>query len=110
VQHTALPAITCTRTSTNASFWAGLADIKSRNIEQAGVQALCRSGHPHYAAWWQLFPGPAVTIAIGVHPGDVITVAVANPTGTQASIDRLIGNAGDQAAGRMPRPDLTYTE
>jgi hypothetical protein len=56
VQHTALPAITCTRTSTNASFWAGLADIKSRNIEQAGVQALCRSGHPHYAAWWQLFP------------------------------------------------------
>jgi hypothetical protein len=55
-------------------------------------------------------PGPAVTIAIGVHPGDVITVAVANPTGTQASIDRLIGNAGDQAAGRMPRPDPTYTE
>lgn len=94
MQHTALPAISCTRTSTNASFWAGLADIKSRNVEQAGVQALCRSGHPHYAAWWQLFPGPAVTIAIGVHPGDVITVAVANPTGTQASIDALIGNAG----------------
>ncbi|HET7244103.1 MAG TPA: G1 family glutamic endopeptidase [Streptosporangiaceae bacterium] len=67
-----VPAIICSHTNTNASFWAGLGGIKSTNVEQAGVQALCRSGHLVYAAWWQLFPAPATSVAIDVHPGDVV--------------------------------------
>jgi len=107
-----LPAIACTGTNTNASFWAGLGGIKSRNVEQAGVQALCRSGHPVYAAWWQLFPGPAAPIAIGVHPGDVIAVAVANPAGTQVSIDLADLTTGQHVhiTRRTPGARLTSAE
>ena len=107
-----LPAITCSHTNTNASFWAGLGGIKSRNVEQAGVQALCRSGHPVYTAWWQLFPSPAATVAIDVHPGDIIAAAVANPTGTQVSIDLADLTTGQHRhiTRRTPAAHLTSAE
>jgi hypothetical protein len=104
-----LPAITCTHINTNASFWAGLGGINSTNVEQAGVQALCRSGHPVYTAWWQLYPAPAATAAINVHPGDVITVAVTNPTGTQARIDLADLTTGQHAHLTRPTPGARLT-
>jgi Peptidase A4 family len=81
-----LPRITCTQANANASFWVGLGGIRSSNVEQAGVQALCRSGQPVYASWWQLYPRPAAA-AFPVHPGDLIAAQVTNGTGGQVSID-----------------------
>jgi hypothetical protein len=104
-----LPAITCTHANTNASFWAGLGGIRSTNVEQAGVQALCRSGHPVYTAWWQLYPRPAATVAIDVHPGDLITVAVANPAGTQVRIDLADRTTGQHAHLTRPTPGARLT-
>jgi hypothetical protein len=104
-----LPAIACTHTNANASFWAGLGGIKSGSVEQAGVQALCRSGHPVYAAWWQLFPAPAAAVAIDVRAGDVIAVAVANPTGTQVRIDLADLTTGRHAHLTRPTPGARLT-
>lgn len=82
-----VPAIRCTRANANASFWAGLGGIKTTSIEQAGTQALCRSGLPVYGSWWQLYPRPAVPAGIPVHPGDLITAQVTITSGTTVAID-----------------------
>jgi hypothetical protein len=81
-----LPPITCTQANANVSFWVGLGGIRSGNVEQAGVQALCRSGQPVYGSWWQLYPSPAAAV-FRVHPGDLIAAQVTNGSGGQVSID-----------------------
>jgi Peptidase A4 family len=104
-----LPVITCGHVNTNASFWAGLGGIRSTNVEQAGVQALCRSGHPVYAAWWQLFPAPAAPAGIDVHAGDLIAVTVANPTGTRVSITLADLTTGQRADLTRSTPTARLT-
>jgi hypothetical protein len=93
-----IPAIRCTRANANASFWAGLGGIKTTRIEQAGTQALCRSGRPVYGSWWQLYPRPAVPAGIPVHPGDLITAQVTITSGTAVAID-----LSDLSTGRRTR-------
>jgi hypothetical protein len=65
------------------------------------VQALCRSGQPVYASWWQLYPSPAAA-AFPVHPGDLIAAQVTNGTGGQVSID--LSDLSTRQHARITRP------
>jgi hypothetical protein len=98
-----VPAIRCTRANANASFWTGLGGINTTRVEQAGTQALCRSGHPVYTSWWQLYPRPAVPAGIGVRPGDVIAAQVTITSGTKVAIDLSDLSTGRHT--RITRPD-----
>lgn len=79
-----VPAVHCSGDA-NASFWVGLDGAGSTTVEQAGVQALCRSGDPVYSAWSQFYPSPAQDFDVRVVPGDSVRVVVtSDPSGLVA--------------------------
>jgi Peptidase A4 family len=53
-----------------SSFWVGLDGFNSSSVEQTGSSLNCKSGHPRYSAWYEMFPKLPVTFHNAVRPGD----------------------------------------
>jgi hypothetical protein len=75
------PSATCTPNHTTfAAFWVGLGGYSERSqaLEQIGTEADCsKFGQLFYYAWYELLPGPPITIrGIKVIPGDSISAYV----------------------------------
>lgn len=114
------PAVTCTPGSTAYSAaWIGIggAAQSSTALEQAGTEADCdSSGHPQYAAWYELLPAPPVAVKLPVSPGDAVSgyVAVVGKSPRLhvlfILIDRTRGNAKFQAELKVSKPDLSSAE
>lgn len=58
--------------------WVGIGGEHSRDLIQAGTEAAVSSGNRvRYYAWIEMLPDYARPISIGVHPGDSVTVSLA---------------------------------
>jgi hypothetical protein len=70
------PAVTCTATSTFASFWAGLDGDGTATVEQTGTEADCDGGAATYQGWFEMFPAAPVFYDNPVEPGDAMSASV----------------------------------
>ncbi len=113
------PSATCTpHRTTFAAFWVGLGGYSehSKALEQIGTEADCsKLGVVFYYAWYELLPGPPITIhGIRVTPGDAITASV------HVSSDHVTVRLADTTSGspafvkssvmRRPSPDTSAAE
>jgi len=73
-----VPAVrTVSDPQATASFWVGLDGRDSHSLQQIGTTSGTVDGTPHYGAWWEMLPGPAVDVPMTISPGDTITASVA---------------------------------
>jgi Peptidase A4 family len=73
-----VPSVTPTGRSSYSAQWVGVDGVSSAALIQAGTQANFVNGTPHYSAWWEILPAPAVSIrTMTVRPGDVVSVTIA---------------------------------
>ena len=73
------PTATCSTGSQYAAFWVGLDGYTSQTVEQIGTEADCSGPNPptpQYYAWYEVYPGAAVSFANPVSPGDEFTGTV----------------------------------
>ena len=113
------PVATCERHHTTfAAFWVGLGGYSERSqaLEQIGTEADCsRFGQIFYYAWYELLPGPPITItAVKVIPGDSISayVHVSSDTVTVGLTDVTSGAKPFKKLSvmRRPPPDTSAAE
>jgi hypothetical protein len=113
------PSATCTpHHTTFAAFWVGLGGYaqSSQALEQIGTEADCsKYGNIFYYAWYELLPGPPITIkGVKVIPGDAISAYV------HVSSDNVTVGLTDLTSGakpfvkptvmRRPPPDTSAAE
>ena len=56
--------------------WVGIGGVTSKDLIQAGTQAVFQNGAATYEAWYELLPADSVQVPLTVHPGDAMTVDV----------------------------------
>lgn len=56
--------------------WVGIGGVNSRNLVQAGTQAIVQSGQVAYTAWYETLPQAAQTVPMTVNAGDSVSVSV----------------------------------
>lgn len=65
---------------TYSAVWTGIDGFNTgdTNLIQAGTEQDWINGAPQYSAWWEILPAPETPITnITVHPGDTVTVTIA---------------------------------
>ena len=76
-------AVSCTSTSTYASFWVGIDGYSSSTVEQTGTDSDCTGGVASYYAWYEFYPASYASITtVRVHAGDTISASVTYSTST----------------------------
>jgi hypothetical protein len=66
-------------TDSLSAFWVGLGGFNagSQALEQIGTDADCNPvGPPSYYGWYELVPGPPISFAMKIEPGDRLTASV----------------------------------
>lgn len=110
-----VPAVPCKGPVQYASVWVGMdgyATGDKSQVEQAGTDSDCLKVKvpkrkksvmklvPVYFAWWEMYPGPVVTLPASscpVSPGDVVTADVSSSSG-QFTLTLSDATAGWQCA------------
>lgn len=73
-----VPAVTSVTSTMADATWVGIGGVSSRDLIQAGTQALTDpSGSISYQAWYELLPSDMVTIPLTVNAGDSMIVSLA---------------------------------
>lgn len=71
--------------SANASgadaTWVGIGGLSSRDLIQAGTQAMVDGSGVTYSAWIEMLPQPSREVPLTVSAGDSVTVSIAQQTG-----------------------------
>ena len=70
------PAGRCSSGQQYAAFWVGLDGYSSGTVEQTGTEVDCAGGTASYYAWYEVYPGTAVTFPNPVNAGDHFSGAV----------------------------------
>ena len=70
----------------NSATWIGVGGgcldtactLSDNTLIQAGTeQDVAADGTASYSAWWEIVPVPSISASISVHPGDLVTCAIA---------------------------------
>ncbi len=56
--------------------WVGIGGVSSRDLIQAGTQAIVQSGQVSYSAWYETLPQAQQTIPMTVNAGDKVSVSI----------------------------------
>jgi len=76
-----VPQITSTGTPGVGATWVGIGGVTSTDLIQAGTQETdMGSGRVQYTAWIEMLPRASQQIPFSVHPGDSVTVDIAEQT------------------------------
>lgn len=82
------------------STWVGVGGVHVSDLLEAGTEARVNSlGSVQYQAWIELLPSAEQTVALTVHPGDVVNVDIAQQSSNNWQIaftDRTTGQAYSQ--------------
>jgi hypothetical protein len=71
-----VPYVDCASTpNAFSSHWVGLDGLRSRTVEQLGVEAGCAGAIPEYYAWYEMYPGNESSVFF-VKPGNSIVASV----------------------------------
>jgi len=76
-----VPSVSAT-SSANAvqsadATWVGVGGVESRDLIQAGTQAIVEDGTVTYSAWIETLPGFSRTVSLAVQSGDSVTATLA---------------------------------
>jgi Peptidase A4 family len=72
-----VPALNCSATSGDISFWSGLDGWTSSSVEQIGLDAVCASGGKiEYNPWVEMYPADSIYFTDTVKAGDEMTSSV----------------------------------
>lgn len=106
------PAVTCTKATTYAAFWAGIDGYSSNTVEQAGTLAYCSGGTAFYYAWYEFFPKASVEISsLSVSPGDTVSVTVSYVASAKHfSITVQVGSSSFTKTGKVSGAERTSAE
>jgi hypothetical protein len=104
-----VPTVSGSRTQTTYSAaWTGVDGFTNSSLIQAGTEQDVVRGVARYSAWWEILPAAETVIpSITVQPGDVITVSIAQVTGT-ANWTITLTDKGH--TGHAAQPPFTITK
>src|ERR1700742_2705435 len=91
------PAATCTGGQQYSAFWAGLDGYSSNTVEQTGTEVDCSGTTPSYSAWYEFYPGSAVTwptSTSAVKPNHQYTASVTYSAATGSTVTLKDDTAG----------------
>jgi Peptidase A4 family len=72
-----VPALNCSATAGDVSFWSGLDGYTSESVEQIGLDAVCTSGSKiEYNPWVEMYPANSIYFTDTVKAGDKMTSSV----------------------------------
>ncbi|WP_052432588.1 G1 family glutamic endopeptidase [Streptacidiphilus carbonis] len=72
-----VPALDCSATAGDISFWSGLDGWTSTSVEQIGLDAVCtRKGAVQYNPWVEMYPANSIYFTETVKAGDAMTSSV----------------------------------
>jgi hypothetical protein len=72
-----VPKVTGSPTLAADATWVGIGGTESRNLIQAGTQAIADlDGSVIYEAWMEVLPEESQTVPLPVHPGDVVSADI----------------------------------
>jgi hypothetical protein len=72
-----VPALNCSVTKGDISFWSGLDGWTSSSVEQIGLDAVCASGGKiEYNPWVEMYPANSIYFTETVKAGDTMTSSV----------------------------------
>ena len=72
-----VPALDCSATAGDISFWSGLDGWTSSSVEQIGLDAVCtKSGAIQYNPWVEMYPANSIYFTETVKAGDQMTSSV----------------------------------
>ncbi|HTJ68333.1 MAG TPA: G1 family glutamic endopeptidase [Actinospica sp.] len=75
-----VPALNCSVTSGDVSFWSGIDGYGTSTVEQIGIDAVCNAdGTSEYDPWVEMYPADSIYFAETVKAGDKMTSAVTTP-------------------------------
>jgi hypothetical protein len=112
-----VPALRCGESDddSHAAFWVGLGGYVqgTQALEQIGTWADCNlQGPPSYFAWYELLPGPALSFALAIEPGDTLkaTVAVDTQQHVTLTLRNLTRHTVASVRQRFQMVDLSSAE
>ncbi|WP_052069093.1 G1 family glutamic endopeptidase [Streptacidiphilus albus] len=72
-----VPALNCSATAGDISFWSGLDGWTSSTVEQIGLDAVCtKSGQVQYNPWVEMYPANSIYFSEPIEAGDTMTSSV----------------------------------
>ena len=85
--------------------WVGIGGVRSRDLIQAGTQqTVTGSGRTQYEAWIEMLPRASRPVPLQVHPGDSLTVNIA-----EQSTDQWLIHFSNNTTGQTYDTTQTYT-
>jgi hypothetical protein len=111
------PATTCGENDGQgqAAFWIGIGGYHagSQALEQIGTMAGCDvAGPTSYVAWYELVPGPALSFAMQILPGDTVSASVSISTTNIVTMElkNLTRHTTAYVRQKDTSPDLSSAE
>jgi hypothetical protein len=98
-----VPTVKVTKGNRYAADWVGIGGYSSLDLIQAGTSEEIVSGHANYYAWTEILPAPESKISLAVHPGDSMTVDVA-----EASVGSWTITVSNQTTAQAFTTNLSY--
>jgi hypothetical protein len=75
-----VPTVSATGTGADAT-WVGIGGLSSRDLIQAGTQALVEGGTVAYTSWIEALPQSSRNVPLSVTAGDSVTVTITQQSG-----------------------------
>jgi hypothetical protein len=92
-----------TGTSGVDATWVGIGGMTSRDLIQAGTQAVVQSGKVAYFAWWETLPQVSQPVPLNISAGDTMSVSL-----TQQASGTWLVLIVDTTTGDSFRKSVTY--
>ncbi|MHB8393447.1 MAG: G1 family glutamic endopeptidase [Candidatus Dormibacteria bacterium] len=101
-----VPSIYASSTNTDTAEWVGIDGATNTSLIQAGIDEPYDASTNTYTiyAWWEILPAAETPISMTVSPGDSISVAIGQVSGTLWGI-----TVSDNTTGATFTIDETYT-
>ncbi len=71
-----VPVVSADTPATADATWVGIGGTQSRDLIQAGTQAIVTNGSVYYVAWIEMLPGDSIAVPLEVTSGDSITATL----------------------------------
>ena len=98
-----IPTVQPGKTLATDAAWVGIGGVSSQDLIQSGTQEITINGQTQYQAWTEVLPAVSKPLNINVHPGDSITVDIAE---TSANKWRI--TFANVTSGQTATKDLNY--
>jgi peptidase A4-like protein len=90
-----VPNVAATSSGADAT-WVGIGGLESRDLIQAGTQAMVGGGDVTYQAWIEMLPASSKPVALSVTAGDSVTVSITQTGASDWSIAMKNNTTGDR--------------